>query len=127
METEEQVEALDRLSNREFVRIMNLYMEDKYPKHPNLKVYPNTEKTMERLLKGKSIWQVVQLMEKSEEYYTVEEKWVMLDNDVLQSTDDPRELNWYYKDFLEDIVVEYLAGNSSERLKKALDSHLIEM
>lgn len=117
------VDVLDHLAESRWVKIFNLYCKDEYP---NLKIYRNNEKTMNKLFKDKTPWEIMSLTYTSCGYYMTMDKWVMQNVvlDTLSSNDNPRRLAPDYCMDMKRIAMLYSEGKVSEQLKKELDTYL---
>ena len=96
--TAEQKERLEKevnnvlldLSDEDWVNLYNCIYADKDKFPP---IYENNDFNINRVLKDKNIWGILQGVEKKP-FYSVEDGWFSLRNTTLYSNDEPKSLLW---------------------------------
>ena len=96
--TTEQKERLEKevnnvlldLSDEDWVNLYNCIYADKDKFPP---IYENNDFNINRVLKDKNIWGILQGVEKKP-FYSVEDGWFSLRNTTLYSNDEPKSLLW---------------------------------
>lgn len=82
--------ALLDLSDEDWVNLYNCIYADKDKFPP---IYENNDFNINRVLKDKNIWGILQGVEKKP-FYSVEDGWFSLRNTTLYSNDEPKSLLW---------------------------------
>ena len=78
------------LSDEDWVNLYNCIYADKDKFPP---IYENNDFNINRVLKDKNIWGILQGVEKKP-FYSVEDGWFSLRNTTLYSNDEPKSLLW---------------------------------